>query len=49
LAITKNEEGEIESTSLRFPDLDKMVTAPGDAVLKALDAINQWGQNRNIL
>jgi hypothetical protein len=49
LEITKGENGEIESGKVNFPELKKSVSAPGDAVLKALDAIIQWASNRNIL
>ena len=49
LELTKGEDGEVESVTVNFPDLKKSVTAPGDAVIKALEALNQWEQNRNII
>jgi len=42
LEIIRDENGEIESTKVNFPQLNKSVSAPGNAVVKALDAIGMW-------
>lgn len=44
-----NEDGSLISMTLNFPDINRSVKAPGDAILKSLTDLTLWAERMNIL
>jgi hypothetical protein len=46
--VISEEDGSVTSMTLNFPELEKTVKAPGDAILKALVDLEAWADRMNI-